>query len=347
MKIKKIINLLSKPYSFIFRIFRERSKTYSLIILYKIISFFLKSNKFRKYISLKLSTKKQNTLEITGQIGCTMMCTYCPQTLIVSEAREKNIDKILELENFEKILENVPINTKIAWAGYTEPLLHSNFKDFVKLTNKKGYVQTINTTMHGKLISQEFMSNTSVFESVGFHLPDNEGLMKLNVKESYLLNLEKAIRHQAKVLGREQIDIKIIGKKPHINLEKLLNKLLSEDILNNSQIHSSLQISSRNNYVDQNNDRFSFFSYFKKNIEKKSNSNPLYYCSYQRLNSNVLLPNGEVNICCNDYSLGFSLGNLLNEKLDEMLKHKKLMTKTDFLNGNMTVCKKCEYYKSI
>ena len=347
MKIKKIINLLSKPYSFIFRIFRERSKTYSLIILYKIISFFLKSNKFRKYISLKLSTKKQSTLEITGQIGCTMMCTYCPQTLIVSEAREKNIDKILELENFEKILENVPINTKISWAGYTEPLLHSNFKDFVKLANKKGYVQTINTTMHGKLISQEFMSNTSVFESVGFHLPDNEGLMKLNVKESYLLNLEKAIRHQAKVLGREQIDIKIIGKKPHINLEKLLNKLLSEDILNNSQIHSSLQISSRNDYVDQKNDGFSFFSYFKKNIEKESNSNPLYYCSYQRLNSNVLIPNGEVNICCNDYSLGFSLGNLLNEKLDELQKHKKLMTETDFLNGNMTVCNKCEYYKSI
>ena len=46
--------------------------------------------------------------------------------------------KIMEIENFEKMIKNIPSDTWISWAGYTEPLLHSYFIDFVKLLNEKG-----------------------------------------------------------------------------------------------------------------------------------------------------------------------------------------------------------------
>ena len=92
----------------------------------------------------------------------------------------------MTLENFKKMLNNVSQDTLISWAGYTEPLLHNNFIDFVETAHEKGFEQKINTTMHGKSDCQEYMSKTKIFTNVGFHLPDDEGLMKLNVKENYL-----------------------------------------------------------------------------------------------------------------------------------------------------------------
>ena len=344
---KKLLNLLKKGPSLFISVIMNRSRTVFFYSIYKLLSFFFDSKKLRKFISLKLSTRKQSTLEITAQIGCTMMCSYCPQTLIVSEAREKNVQKIMDLENFKKMLNNVSQNTLISWAGYTEPLLHSNFIDFVEFANEKGFIQKINTTMHGKNECQAYMSKTNIFKFVGFHLPDNEGLMKLSVKDSYLSYLDKAIRHQSKILNKANLDIKIIGDRPHFKIEELLNKLCDEKVIDKKQIHSSKQISSRNSYLDQNKENYKFFSHFKNKSKKLFNNKPLYYCSYRRLNSNVLTPNGEVNICCNDYSLGYSLGNLINEKLDILQKHEKLIEHTDFLNGEMNVCSKCEYYKSI
>jgi len=338
----KIFKIYYKNPKKLFLIINDRIKDKFLIIMYKFMSLFTDSIKLKKFISIKLSKTNKKVLEITPQIGCTMMCSYCPQTLIVSEAREQNAEKILEINKFEKMINNIPRDTLISWAGYTEPLLHSNFIDFVELLNQKGFVQKINTTLHGKNICQEFMSKTNIFKYVGFHLPDNDGLMKLSVNDHYIDYLEKAIRHQSKILEKNCLDIKIIGNNPHEKISLLLNKLIEEKIISEKIIHTGNQISSRNNYIDQKSKKFNFFRYFND-----PNRGKLYYCSYKKLNSGVLLPSGEVNLCCNDYSLGFSLGNLLDQNLDELKKHEKLMANTNFLTGDMNVCNKCEYYKSI
>ena len=35
------------------------------------------------------------------------------------------------------------------------------------------------------------------------------------------------------------------------------------------------------------------------------------------------MPDGDVNICCHDYSLDFSIGNLKNNNLKNLYKQKK------------------------
>ena len=319
------------------RIFDEITKFF-----YKLISAFIDNDEIRKWFSLKLSKSRHRSLEITTQIGCAMMCDYCPQTLINIKRNEHDLKRFLELKDFKKILTKIPKNTKIHWTGYSEPLLHKDFPEFVSLANKEGFLQEISTTMHGKKSSQEFIYNTNMFDYVSFHLPDDKNLMKLKVTEEYIENLEKAIRHQSRILSTNSFDIKIIGNAPHNKIKILIQKLINEEVINKRIVNISNFISSRNNSIKQDNKEYQFYSHFKSQRKKK-----LFYCAHKRLNSGVLMPSGEINICCNDYSIGFSIGNLLSNNLEDLQMHNKLLNETDFLNGNMNVCNKCEYFKSI
>ena len=68
--------------------------------------------------------------------------------------------------------------------------------------------------------------------------------------------------------------------------------------------------------------------------------NKIYHCSYLRLNQGVLLPDGNVNLCCNDYSVGAIIGSLNNTKLDKIYNQEKILSE-DFIYGKNSVCKKC------
>lgn len=100
---------------------------------------------------------------------------------------------------------------------------------------------------------------------------------------------------------------------------------------------------SRNNAVDI---AATNFSQEKKIIDFKKIKTDVYYCSYSRLNQGVLLPSGEVNLSCQDYSLSSSIGNLSEKKLPEMYKHKEMMN-NGFTKGNDKFCKNCEYYQAL
>lgn len=120
-----------------------------------------------KLILIK-SQKKVDRLEITSTIGCAMMCDYCPQTLINSERRKKNLNRKLDLNDFKKFMEKVSNKTQIHWSGYSEPLAHENFPDFANHLKENNYKQIISTTMFGRRNSERFMSEFDGFKSVTF-----------------------------------------------------------------------------------------------------------------------------------------------------------------------------------
>ena len=69
-------------------------------------------------------------------------------------------------------------------------------------------------------------------------------------------------------------------------------------------------------------------------ISKKGN-----WCD--RVWRNVLLPNGEIQLCCQDYSLEERLGNLLEMEYGELHKTKKF---TDYImKGKAPMCQRCSY----
>ena len=131
---------------------------------YRIVSFFQKnllkffisflSKKIIEKLIISLSKNKEQKLEITSTIGCTMMCSYCPQKLITTVSTNEKNQKKLDFKDFKVFVENIPRNTQINWTGYTEPLLHEDFDKFVLHLNEKKYKQAIDIMIEAKMKEQ-------------------------------------------------------------------------------------------------------------------------------------------------------------------------------------------------
>ena len=75
--------------------------------------------------------------------------------------------------------------------------------------------------------------------------------------------------------------------------------------------------------------------------------NKLFYCSYGRLNKSVMLTDGSLAICCNDYSIEHNVGSLIDNDLKELYKHKKLFSDDEYIRGKKALCNKCEFYSYV
>ncbi len=296
---------------------------------------------FLNSLIVNASKGKGDKLEITLTIGCAMMCEYCPQTLIRNISSSRNLKRKMDFEEFKEFINNVSKSTEILWTGYSEPLAHEDFDKYVLYLDNEGYKQSISTTMFGRRKTENFMTKFANFGFVTFHLPDDKNLMKLNVSKRYLTTLEEAIRFQCKY-NKENVYYLVFGNDFHPEIRDLIDKLNKEKVIDPSKIEVRSHLHSRNDAVDvsliDGKERSK-----NKNIISK---NKKYYCSYKRLNQGVLMPDGDVNICCHDYSLDFSIGNLKNNNLKNLYKQKKLVN-SGFINGQSSLCGKCEYYKPL
>ena len=65
----------------------------------------------------------------------------------------------------------------------------------------------------------------------------------------------------------------------------------------------------------------------------------------QKLNNNLLLPNGDITLCGNDYSLNYIFGNLLESSYEDLYKSKRHRDFVKAMNDDkMTLlCRDCEY----
>ncbi len=327
------------------------------ILIFKFIYLFRKffSKEFDPSISRWLSkrnwshkSKLNKKIEITTTVGCAMMCSYCPQTQYKTQG--KSLPVTMDFEIFKKAIVNVPKDYTIHWTGYSEALHHKDFSKMADYLKVMGYQQHLGTTMFGRQKSIEYLSYSKVFKSINFHLPDDENLMKLKVDDNYIKGLEKAIRFQSSFLNKKNLDVMVIGNDFHKNVRKLIDQLLHEKVLDNSQIDIRKHLVSRAGQVE----KMESFKMNERNSKNNKNNDKLYYCSWGRLGQGVMLPDASLAMCCCDYSLEYISGSLINENLENIYMHKKLFYKKNYENeeknffkGNFSPCSRCEFYKSI
>jgi hypothetical protein len=266
----------------------------------------------------------RGTIEITTISHCKNVCTYCPQSLLAK--RYQHPDKVMSLDTFEKCLAKVPQDIWIDFAGYAEPFLNPNCAELLLAANKARYNIRLYTTLVG--LTEETINKIKsiVFSSVILHLPDNEGYMKANVDDEYCRLAEKFI-----------YNIGVTSSHVYGSLHNKLRGIISncnEKPLNNQHLHT------RANNVQSTKIELKPMNYISGPIE----CGVIVRKGGTMMNHNVLMPNGDVLLCCMDYGLEHKIGNLLTDNYDDLFQSAEYKRVVQGMNGDENIeilCRTC------
>lgn len=275
--------------------------------------------------------KERPTMEITPIIGCTVNCHYCPQQPLLNRyfRDDKKRKRSLSFEDFKMILSKLPQDTLIEFAGFVEPFLNPEAIDMMEYCFEKGYETTLFTTLVG--LNREDLERVLrlPFSVVCLHTADSAGYANIPVTEEYLYMLDRMVNAQ-KTDGAPFVTTANCQGEPH---EKVLS--VTEGKL---KIWAELQ------------DRAGNLSEKDETLSHADKTGEICCDRANNLDHFVLLPDGTVVLCCNDFGLKHVMGNLLEEDYEQILhgdEMKSIKRAMKIEESIPLLCRKCVYAKKI
>lgn len=287
-----------------------------------------------------------STLEITTTIGCSLMCTVCPQDKLLNTYKSE--PKYLTYSNFVKILDKLPKNIRIDFSGMSEPWLNKECTKMLIYTLKSEFNVAIYSTLYGMEIQdvdsivELIHTYTSQLKVFCIHLPDASNNMrgwKNSENYKYALKTFISLSDDIKKVIRFETMTMDVNNKIHTELSEFKIELTNKNWIGHTR-GENLKV----NYTNSN----------QLGLRPKISSSIECYPScivesgkptYSLYDHNVLLPNGNVVLCCMDYNSDFILGNLLNQPYHE-IKNSNIISKLKKLNSSNKyvqshICKNC------
>ena len=268
-------------------------------------------------------------MELTTMIGCPLMCTFCPQENLRDNYGKDT--KYMTQTDYTKMLVKLPKDTRIDFSGMSEPWANPECTAMLEETLWMGYSVAIYTTLYGmtdpERVRKVLEDHPNQVEVIMLHLPDANGNMK-GWKNGEEWQRAAAIMSHTKVpcgVGAMTMDKNGIV---HPELQGFVGKLpgwvghTRADSLNAEQVVGQpISLTPMNTF------------------SLTCKSTPFY-------DRNVLLPNGDVVLCCMDYNLKHIIGNLLEQTYEEIMNGEKLAqiiewNEEDKFN-KCSICKSCE-----
>lgn len=263
------------------------------------------------------------TLEITTMIGCPQRCTFCPQDALQS-SYPRNARRMLTLEDFEAVLARIPPFVRIDFSGMSEPWANPQATDMLERTLHADRNVAIYTTLQGMRdparVIELVHSHHPQVEVVVIHLPDDRGNMRgFRISDIYCEALDRfrklAVKLDPKIKFMTMGDASPVGE---------LTEPWSGNTRAGSLIHAAIG--------DQD-------------VEIEPSHVVPVSCSYTPFyDQNVMLPNGDVLLCCMDYDMRHVIGNLLRQDYYEIFRERGI---DDVRVSNMqyrcdgTICRRC------
>ena len=257
----------------------------------------------------KWRTTPWPTLEITTNVppkGCAVDCIFCPQRTLVKHYEG---DKLLSFERFKEIIDKVPREVRITFAGFTEPWLNPRCTDMVLYAYEQGHEICAFTTGIGMKVEdvdriKHIPFNTGPNGGFCLHLPDQEYLAKHPITPRYLDVVKRFNEVHQEINGFSVMCMGTVHEKvlpyfdeaPIPSMWHRAGNLLGEAIL-----------------------KPELMNVFDRVQTIYTGEDPMTCDTYERLYHNVLLPNGDVSLCCMDYSLEEIIGNLFEQGYNEIL----------------------------
>lgn len=260
-------------------------------------------------------------IDFTLQAGCPVRCDFCPQTLFLKEY--KSPEKKITMDNFKLALSNLKNSSvkTIQFAGFSEPLYHKNFYDFVVLSVEAGFEVLVISTLKG--LDTERLKNIKNLPVIW-----EVSIQPINMQNRKGLNDEEAWNN-IKSFMKLNFKFQPIFRCLDLNLSvEERNRLIMQ----------GKELGIKNIVFGEFNTRAGIIA--ENQINKFGKK---IICGY-----NIppeILPNGDVLLCCMDFGVKHKIGNIFKESFEKILSSdslKKIINTMSLKEEGKILCHTCE-----
>ncbi len=266
-------------------------------------------------------------------VGCPLMCTFCPQDQL--KANYKNHpDKYLSWENFKIVLGKLPQHVRIDFSGMAEPWANPDCTAMLRSALANGYNVALYTTLYGmtepdaEAVVGLLRERAAQVETVCLHLPDAYANMRgWKASEEYQAVLDRFLAFQK---------------------ENIIGDFRVMTMANNGRFHPALRLNPSEPWLGLTRaGTLNTKDIGAQAIEQTPRHTAPVSCSYTEwYDQNVLLPNGDVALCCMDYGLKHVIGNLLRDDYESLFTGAPLTElkrrNAQFGFDPQSLCKSCQ-----
>ena len=230
-------------------------------------------------------------------VGCPLRCVFCPQDAL--RGQYGDAEKYLTVANFQRMIDKVPDHVRIDFSGMSEPWANPHATEMLRYTLEAGRSVAIYTTLYGMTdadgveVAELLTKYRFRVEVLCIHLPDAKGNMRgWKYNETYGINLNRL----AALRGTIPVELMTMNKDGVVHPDLRADGVLPEWVGH-----------TRAGNVPQE-------AVGTQQMQRQPEHHTPVMCSFTPLyDQNVVLPNGDVVLCCMDYSMKHKIGNLLEQ----------------------------------
>lgn len=246
-------------------------------------------------------------LELTTVSSCAVNCSFCPQGVLRDAYRGP---RTLRLEDFRAVVDRLPRDVVLHFSGFVEPWLNPDCTEMLRDALEAGrrvavYTTTIGMRDPGK-VRALLDEHRALVDHVCLHLPDREGNMPTEPHESAIEVFRGFPGLEVMAMGSPSAAVQGRGL-PRLPIWNPIDR--AGNLTGNS-------------------------------LPRVRHVGPI-RCSYTpTYEHNVMLPNGDVVLCCMDYGLKHPLGNLLTHAWEDLDEARRRVSYASFATST-TLCRNC------
>jgi len=267
-------------------------------------------------------------MAITPVIGCRVECSFCPQSLLMNRYQEENnLEKItfgkpvmMSFSTYKTCIDKLPSDVDIHFSGYSEPWLHPECTKMLLYAFEKGHRISVFSTLVGMTVKDVELFKHVPFKIFNIHLPDSELYAKIAINKNYLQVLTEIISSDI-----QNLTCMTMGDLP----PKI------QQIVGVKNPRRKMHNRTGNNETGEKTPKKYGPLFCRLAFENGVNT----------LDSNVLLPNGDVCLCCQDYGMDHVIGNLVSSDYSSLFQSKEFQSVIEKLSqyDSDIMCRICKY----
>ena len=266
-------------------------------------------------------------IEVTSKIGCAVNCKYCPQKLLIERyyTDNKNRKNIMTFVDYKRFLDKCPAETIVDFSGFVEPFLNDDSIAMMEYTYQTGHEMTLFTTLRGLTFERAEKVVKMPFRYVCLHTPDKDGFANIPMTDEYFKILDLFLDAKKKN-GEPFIDVANCQSEAH------------PDVIKHSQgkLKIYCEMSDRAGNLDKND----------PTLTHARKEGAIYCSRAAAMNHFVLLPDGSLALCCNDFGLKHIVGNLNDSSYQEIVQGdvmKNLFMQMKESGTEDIICRQCMF----